>query len=78
MEKIHPNLQDQPRKRKHVNSASSQKETDTTQKSVRETECITDQDLEQRLMELFSDFGILPSQRHDGDKLLQVLCEEII
>jgi len=78
MEKIHPNLQDQPRKRKRVNSASSQKETDAIQESVRETECITDQDLEQRLTELFSDFGILPSQWHDGDKLRREPCEEII
>jgi len=78
MEKIHPNLPEQPRKRKRVNSTSSQKETDATQESARATECINDQDLEQRLTELFPDFGILSSQRHDGNKLLREPYEEII
>jgi len=34
--------------------------------------------LQQRLTELFSDFGILFSQRYDSDKLLQEPCKEII
>jgi len=78
MEKIHPNLQEQPRKRKHVNSTSNQKETDATQEPVSATECITDHDLEQRLTELFSDFGILSSPQQDGDELLRESYEEII
>jgi len=75
MEKIHPNLQDRRRKRKHVNSNSSQEETDVTQES---TECITDQDLEQWLAELFSDSKIFFFQQHDCDKVLWVPCKEII
>jgi len=75
IEKIHPNLQDQPRKRKRIDSASSQEEMDVIQES---TEYITDQDLEQWLMELFSDSAMFFSQQHDYDKVLRELCKEII
>jgi len=51
---------------------------DATQESASVTECITEYDLEQRLSELFSDFGILSSPRQDGNELLRGLYEEII
>jgi len=78
MEKVHPNLKDLPRKRKRVNSDSSQEEMNATQESAKTTQCITDQDLEQQWMELFSSSGVFSLQRYDYDKLLWGPCEEII
>jgi len=49
-----------------------------TQESASATECITDHDLEQRLTELFSDFGIHSSSWQDSDELLRGPYEEII